>query len=423
MPTPPTSAPIAQQRGAALLIFVLITVMVALSLFLQRLTSITPASRSEATMQTLAQAKEALIGWSAADSNLPGTLPCPEDTSLIGTTNEGRALPSCSNSQPHVGRLPWRTLGLPDLRDDEGERLWYALSPGFRNLPINSNTPAQLTVDAIPNSAVAIIFSAGAPLPGQSRPVPTGATPPDATQYLDPLNNSGTGSFVTTGSAGLFNDRMIIISARDLFSVVERRVAREVRQALLSYYCGVNNFSEDGSCITFGGNRFFPRPALFDDTTCQGNGGISATNCTSGASNNAGKIPANPATPWTPLLSVLRGTITSTPNWFQRNGWRELVYYAVAPACIDGTLDCGGTGRLTVNRPPEAPILNQRAIIIMTGSALNTTLPPQDRSSVAKVAISANYLEEENLLPLDDIYTRRPITPNTAFNDQVFSLP
>lgn len=411
----------AQQRGAALLIFMLIFVTISLSLLLSRLGSITPAPRNESTMQTLAQAKEALIGWSAADPTRPGKLPCPEDTDLIGTASEGRALSSCSNSLPQVGRLPWRTLGLPDLRDDEGERLWYALSPGFRNSPINSETPAQLTVDTIPDSAVAIIFSAGAALPGQIRPVPTAAAPPDVAQYLDMLNNSGTGSFITTGSAGLFNDRMTIISARDLFNVVEKRVAREVRQALLNHFCGTGNTNEDGSCIAAGGNRFFPRPARFNDPTCLGTTGID-TDCNSGIGNNAGRIPANPSIPWSPPLSLLRGTITSTPNWFQVNAWREQVYYAVAPACIDGTFDCDGTGKLTVNQPPASPAPNQRVVIIVTGKPLSTTSPPQDRSIPHKIN-SANYLEDENLSPLDDVYTRPPTNPSTPFNDQVFMLP
>jgi hypothetical protein len=31
-----------------------------------------------------------------------------------------------------LGRLPWKTLGLPDLRDGDGERLWYAVSSATR---------------------------------------------------------------------------------------------------------------------------------------------------------------------------------------------------------------------------------------------------------------------------------------------------
>jgi type II secretory pathway pseudopilin PulG len=410
-----------RQRGAALLIFMLIVVIASTSMLLNRFSFRSTRVSNQTTMQTLALAKEALIGWSASHSSTPGMLPCPEDLTLIGTPNEGKALSSCPNGSPQLGRLPWRTLGLPDLRDDAGEKLWYALSPGFRQSPINSDTPAQLTVDGISNRAIAIIFSAGAPLPGQNRPIPTVSSPPDVTQYLDGINNSGTGSFVTTGSADLFNDRMIAISGRDLFVVVEKRVGREVRQALLNHFCGVNNFDDSGACIATGGNRFFPRPSAFIDPTCFGHGSI-ITNCNSGIINNAGRIPANPAIPWEPVLSLLRGTIVSSPNWFQVNGWREHVYYAVANACIEGTLDCNGTGTLTANQPPGAPALNQKVVIIVAGSAFSTTVPPQYRSSSIDKRNIANYLEDENAVPLDDVYTRLPTNPNTPFNDQVITI-
>lgn len=410
-----------RQRGAALLIFMLITVIATLSFFLNKLVTRSSARDNLTTMQTLAQAKEALIGWSAANATVPGRLPCPEDTTLIGSPNEGSALSPCSNSLPVVGRLPWRTLGLPDLRDDAGEKLWYALSPGFRNSPINSDSPAQLIVDGIANSAVAIIFSAGPPLSGQSRPVPTAATPPDVTQYLDLVNSSGSASFVSTGGAGLLNDRMVAVTHRDLFNVVEKRVGREVRKALLDYFCGAGLFDESGACTAGGGHRFFPRPAYFNDLTCLGTLDIVA-DCISGVVNNAGRIPANPVSPWD-TLSLMRGTTASSADWFQRNSWRELVYYAVANACIDGTVDCNGAGKLTVNQPSATPALNQRAVIIVAGRALSTTIPAQDRSTAVKKLISTNYLEDENLVPLDDVYTRPPTNPNTPFNDQVFMLP
>lgn len=414
-----------RQRGAALLIFMLIIVISVLGFLLSRLAIRSTARGDQETMQTLALAKEALIGWSASHPSKPGMLPCPEDPTFIGNPlKEGDANPNCTSPNPVVGRLPWRTLGLSDLRDDAGERLWYALSPGFRTSPINSNTPAQLTVDDIANSAVAIIFSPGPPLPGQSRPIPTAAAPPDVRQYLDLLNPS-IDRFVSTGDAGVFNDRMIVVTHRDLFNVVEKRVGREVRHALLDYFCGVENFDDAGDCIASGGNRFFPRPANFSETTCLGASAIPTGSCISGTANNAGRVPANPATPWTDqnTLSLMRGTIASTPNWFQINGWRELVYYAVANACIDGTVDCNGTGKLTVNQPTGTPAANQKAVIIVAGRALSTTIPAQDRSSNINKLSSTNYLEDENLTPLDDIYTRLPANSNTPFNDQVFTLP
>jgi hypothetical protein len=125
--------------------------------------------------------------------------------------------------------------------DDAGEPLWYVISPGFRSTPINSTTPGQLMIDGIANSAVAIIVSAGPPLPqlGQNRPVPSAALPPDITQYLESYN-SATGTFVSQGAAGAFNDRMVVITASDLFTAVNRRILSELKgddaNGLSQYY-------------------------------------------------------------------------------------------------------------------------------------------------------------------------------------------
>ncbi len=73
------------------------------------------------------------------------------------------------------GRLPWRTLGLADLRDADGERLWYAVSPNFRDYAsqvlINDATAGTLSVSGASNlnDVVAIVFAPGAPVGAQSR--------------------------------------------------------------------------------------------------------------------------------------------------------------------------------------------------------------------------------------------------------------
>ena len=224
-PAQPTSP--RHQQGAALLVFLLIGVIAGLSFILNRFSPRSTAVNNQATMQTLAMAKEAIIGWSASRATTPGMLPCPEDTSLIGNPNlEGNPQNNCGNLL-QIGRLPWRTLKLPPLRDDSGELLWYALSPGFRTSPINANNLGQLAVDGVANSAVAIVFSPGGLLAGQSRTQPTAALPPDVGQYLDGTN--GTGPFASNGASGFFNDRVTIITREDLFNAVNRRILAELR--------------------------------------------------------------------------------------------------------------------------------------------------------------------------------------------------
>src|SRR6185437_7723389 len=64
----------------------------------------------------------------------PGYLPCPD------LDNDGWAESTCgsqdgsSGQAERLGRLPWKTLGLQDLRDGDGERLWYAVSSKYKGL-------------------------------------------------------------------------------------------------------------------------------------------------------------------------------------------------------------------------------------------------------------------------------------------------
>jgi hypothetical protein len=54
-----------------------------------------------------------------------------------------------------LGRLPWKTLGLPDVRDAFGERLWYAVSSKHKGLLNCTVSPACL--DMSPEAALGTI--------------------------------------------------------------------------------------------------------------------------------------------------------------------------------------------------------------------------------------------------------------------------
>src|SRR5688572_25973468 len=98
--------------------------------------------RDRATTDVLLRAKEALVAYAAADANRPGELPCP-DVDDDGQLTLGIDYGGGGACTSLIGRLPFRTLDLPDLRDDSGERLWYALSADFRagaTVALNSDT-------------------------------------------------------------------------------------------------------------------------------------------------------------------------------------------------------------------------------------------------------------------------------------------
>ena len=247
---------VGKQRGAALMVMLVIIVVGGAALLLSALNSSkVKLSRQDATSTALAQAKEALIGRAVKDPELPGSLPCP-DINDDGSA-ESTVSPTPGNCPSYIGRLPWKSLGLPDLRDGSGERLWYVLSSSFRDYiasnPINSDTTGNLTINGntSANNVVAIIFSAGNVLSGQSRSstqtalcATTSTTVTEnlcATNYLEGGNGNLNTlanpnlAFQTNPSSDQFNDQIIHITHTQLFTPVEMRIAREVKKCLDDY--------------------------------------------------------------------------------------------------------------------------------------------------------------------------------------------
>ncbi|MDB5812676.1 MAG: hypothetical protein JWN94_4798 [Betaproteobacteria bacterium] len=272
--------------------------------------------RDRKTAAVLGRAKQAVIGRATVDASLPGSLPCPDLlTNIAGTNipNDGIAdLFAGSNCPSYIGRLPWRTLGLDDLRDADGERLWYALSPNFRDFAsqvlINDATTGSLSVtgESMLTNVVAVIFAPGAALNSQLRGSVSEKN--SVINYLDGANAAGGSAFVSPAPDAKFNDRLVAITVADLISFVERRVAKETTVGLSRY---------------FSAHSILPNPALVSDFSCQPHGDPSL--CLPSVTLVPGFLPRNltPGVGWP-------GTIF--PTWFNAN-WRTSVGYTVAPEC------------------------------------------------------------------------------------------
>lgn len=401
----------ARQHGVVALLFLLTLTTAVLAIFVSSFSSsAVQINRDKQTAAALAQAKEALIGRSGADQNKPGSLPYP-DYDNNGAVDVPGDVNTCLASLPSpcIGRLPWRTLGLPDLRDGAGERLWYALSSNFRDqtgVVINSDTAGQLNVTGITpaTNVIAVVFAPATVVGTQVR---NNAHANNVQNYLEGENNDSDSNYVSGATTNTFNDRLLTISQHELFSVVEKRVAKEVEAALNLYYMA---------------NNYYPLAAAFNDSTCLGTGSLTPSQCASDALAHGGRIPANPDPAWTASNadSILRGDTTgpAATTWFQRNGWRELVYYAVAPACAKPNSFCTGAGgHLSVQNAPAPPITDQKVVVVVAGR----TLAGESRSNPADRLSEVNYLEGENVAPLDNVYERGAIT--ATFNDQAFSIP
>src|SRR5215470_7444650 len=113
-----------RSRGFAAIIFIALIALLIVGVLLTTLAAKSPQNQyDERSFPALAAAQQALIAYAASNRTLPGRLPCPD------TTNTGVADTSCGAAgQNQIGRLPWKTLGLTDLRDGSGECLWYAVS-------------------------------------------------------------------------------------------------------------------------------------------------------------------------------------------------------------------------------------------------------------------------------------------------------
>jgi hypothetical protein len=256
-----------RQRGAALIALLAIIILAASWMLVSRISGssgdILAAKRARNAM-VLNKAKQALIGYVAAQANKvgennPGSLPCPENPGdFDSTTGRQGLMGTACGSTVKVGRFPWRTLGLDQLVDADGEPLWYVVSPNWgvnigSNTDINSNTAGQLTVDGVANAAVALIFApgpairvaaaAGCAAWSQVRPA-TGT--PDWRNYLECENATSPADavFVTGGPGGSYNDQVLTVTAADLLPSLEasiaNRIEREIVPALKSVYAPPN---------------------------------------------------------------------------------------------------------------------------------------------------------------------------------------
>ncbi|HET9663635.1 MAG TPA: hypothetical protein VFP00_05345 [Burkholderiales bacterium] len=382
-----------RQRGQVLVgVALIISIVIGAALYVFLGSDTRRFEDMHITATALAQARDALIGRAASDNNRPGSLPCPDlMTNIPGTNvpNDGIADLLVGNECPsYIGRLPWRTLDLPDLRDASGERLWYALSRAFRDdnsaQPINTNTVGDLSIggSVTASNLIAIVFAPGAVVGAQVRDA---ANANGAENYLEGGNQvPGTTNFTAAAPGATFNDQSLTIGSDTLFPVVETRVAREARSVLLAFYSA---------------NGYFPYANAYGDNTFQ---------CTD--SQYSGRIPrffsnsckSNPADPnWNGA---------TWPGWFFANSWHQVVYYAVATACATPTSPaCSAPGTLLTVGGVPAPNNNIHAIVIMPGRAYTGQTRP--------CASAADCLEDPENMDGDADFAKSAISPTA--NDRL----
>lgn len=392
-----------------MLLVLLVVMTFSLAFFFTSVNTATISlTRQQKTENVLSQAKAALIAWSVLQGDVgtglnprPGTLPCPD------TTNSGSQGGSCSSlGGTTIGRLPWKTLGIDDLRDADGERLWYALSdnfrrPGSNNTAINSDTPGTLQLYAPDGTTLltpagqelaAIIFSVGTPLAGQDRA--TG--PNNSANYLDSANarnNSiANGPFIagpirSTDGNILLNDRSVSVSPQELIAAIEKRILNEAQNALAAF------------ALANGGK--YPNPAKSNGLNCSAviSNIASPTTCASDSSVCFGRLPEDSLGPF-------------VATWFQQNGWGRIITYAANKNYVLDSSAAECSTALNVDSLPK------NYVIVTPGGAKGG----QTRPSTAL----PNYLEDSQN---SDAWTSLSsgqatfTAPSASSNDQLKSLP
>jgi len=454
------------QQGQALLLLVVVMVIGAAAIFYGFSTSSNlDIEKDKKTAAALAQAKAALIGYAVgvnffSGTPRPGDLPCP-DLNDSGSTGA-----SCGNAAgttgqtSRIGRLPWKSLGLGDLRDGNGERLWYAVSRNFKFNSrsscatagaagcLNSDSRGTITIrdtsgnvihdgtnpdPFTPSGVIAVIFAPGAALKRQgaaaaqdrscaggscsaagvclSSPASNTAKcnpanyldavtgVEDNADFLDSSNANGFmhGTIRDAGGEVIVNDRLITITYNDLMPLLERRVAAETLNCLIAYASSGTNVGR------------YPWASV-DVTTFSDAANTLFGRMPDSLTQTVASAPGIMPVAWPSTFPS--GCSRTQGTWWMN--WKDHVFYGVADAYKPGASAPAGCPTCMSVNPPSATV-DKQVVVIVAGKRLAGVAGGQPRSNTTEQQTATNYLEGGN--HLHPAFTRQ--SSSAAFNDTV----
>jgi len=419
---PVTRPPVA--RGMVLVVMLVILVLGISTLLLGSISlAATSNARRQQTATALAQARDALLGYALSygdnhSGTVHGYLPCPD---MAGGNPEGSAELSCgSKNVSLIGRLPWKTLDLPALRDGDGECLWYAVSGTYKNNPKTDlmnwdNNGLFEIVDGngatVARNVVAVVFTPGAVLDAQDRTF-DGSAPLcggnyGAANYLDRDNSVDHATLASAANAVIrfrhatsaqINDQLIYLTRDDIFNALKLRndfhaALNEMTRSVAECIAG---FGSHNSTVT---NLSLPWPApivltdygkntVYNDRTGLYAGRI-PYQVDSSRLQTGNSIASNY------LLSSSGANCPAATNWPAAypwwNNWKDHLYYAIGQSFQPDsapTLPCGSC--LKVNGSG-----NYAAVVLFAGEALAALNQSHSNKNNA-----ADYLEGRNVANL-----------------------
>ena len=464
-----TSASRSQQKGAALLLLMLVVLVSVTAILVSRLsTGEAKVRQGNAPRSAMADARRALLDYASVQQDLkPGgspVLPCP-DIDSSGTTIEGQAhTDGCGAPGVSViGRLPWRTLATPVIRDASSECLWYVVSGAWKDAGantvelLNPDSNGQLQLLSLEDGsvlagvtpddrAVAMIFAANAPLQGQTRSAPAAGDQCGqgfaADDFLDDDTSSGISNALLNGSADsvdvfavaeryaeTHNDRAAVITRADMEQAIVGRHDFDATMRALGF--AVTQCVADYAANNPGGasDRRLPWPAplsLADYRPASSyndadNGSLSGRLADTVNDSNALTGNSSPG-----VLSACDSV--AVPAWDTRmlglwQNWKDHFFYAVAEShAPDSGVPTSCSNCLTVNGAGQYV-----AVVVFANSRLSSLgqirdAPPLDTDTRG---LPGNYLEGANAgaFPLPggsaDFSSQ---TMSNTFNDRLFCI-
>lgn len=454
-----------RQRGAALLLFMLVIIVATATILVGGASRDRLAVLQQTdTRAKLEVARSALLDYAAlrvdAGDGLAAALPCP-DIDDGGGFDDGEAHDTACGAAgvTVIGRLPWKTLGLPALKDAGSACLWYAVSGSWKDAGpstaemINPDTNGSLQLFNVESGnvlagaqpderPVAMVFAAMPPLQGQVRPaVAQGrqcAPGASVSDYLDDDTLNGISNSTLFGAADVVelfsvtasrdpahNDRVATVSRAD---IADRLIGRgdydaDMRElglaaaSCIADYAANNPGGPDDrrmpwpATVAMGDYRF---DAAYDDVD---NGMISgrladATNDSNASTGNTiARVLSDCNT-----AAVPAWTAEMAARW---SNWKDHFFYAVAPSFApNAAAPSSCTSCLTVNGAGQFA-----AVVIFGNERLGAQLrdaPPIDADLKRD---PLNYLESGNAAAVPGVatdFTSGPASP--TFNDLLFCV-